>query len=63
MRTYTSREGLIFEGKRMLDCPEADKLAEKNGFVYAERLVAAFDGKDFQTNDEGKIVEISEEVF
>ncbi len=35
----TARDGLLWDGKRMIDCMEGDRLAVIAGFVYAEELV------------------------
>jgi hypothetical protein len=39
---YRAESGLIYQGNRFLDAPEADRLANSVGLVYAERLVEAF---------------------
>lgn len=62
MKVFTSKNGLIYEGDSILSASFADRLAEVNGFVYAERLVDAYAGKDFKTDDTGRILEISESI-
>ena len=47
MKTYSSRDGLLWEGERQLGVQEADQLAQAKGYVYAERLAQAFDGRTF----------------
>jgi hypothetical protein len=39
---YRAESGLIYQGNRFLNAPEADRLANSVGLVYAERLVEAF---------------------
>lgn len=63
VRTYKSKDGLIYEGERIVPAPEADRLARANNFLHAERLVQAFEGKEFTTNEEGIINEIAEDLF
>lgn len=36
---YT-QNGLLFRDKIMIDLPEADRVAQDNGFMYAEQLVS-----------------------
>lgn len=39
-----ARKGLLWIGKKDVDCPTADKIAHKYGFTCAERLVKAMGG-------------------
>lgn len=55
LRTLTSRGGLIYEGDRDLSAPEADRIAQRNGYVFAERLAAAYAGRSFVVDDDGRI--------
>jgi hypothetical protein len=41
-RGYRAESGLIYQDNRFLNAPEADRLANSVGLVYAERLVEAF---------------------
>lgn len=63
MTIYKSKDGVIMEGNRVLDTWDADRLARANNMMYAERLVSAFDGKEFTTDDNGKITEVSEDFI
>jgi hypothetical protein len=65
----TIKDGLVWEvinGKepRMLNAPEADRIAAKNGFVYAERLVKHYVGQtvalDSELNIHGRSSELME---
>jgi hypothetical protein len=38
---YRAESGLIYQGNRFLNAPEADRLANSVGLVYAERMVEA----------------------
>lgn len=35
----TTKDGLLWRGGKIIDLPEADRVAEKLGFIYAEDLV------------------------
>ena len=40
----TAKDGLLWIGKTDVPCQEADKIARKYGFQWAERLVKAMGG-------------------
>lgn len=46
-----------------LDVGEADALAQKNNFMFAERMVDAFDGKTIDIDDKTKKIKTIEEDF
>lgn len=63
----TVANGLMYRGdatrENMMDCPEADAIAQANGWMYAERITEEFDGKVLHINDETKKIETIEEDF
>ena len=48
MTEYSVHDGLIWKGKEDVGVQDADRIAQANGFTYAEQFVRAFDGKSFQ---------------
>ncbi len=51
-------KGLMFRGdanrKNMMDCYEADSIAQANDMLYAERITKEYDGKTLDINNETK---------
>lgn len=48
----TTKKGLLYRGDEMIVLPEADEVARKHGFMYAERFVAYLEekNKEAETN-------------
>ena len=53
--TYSVHDGLIWKGDKDVGLPEADYIAQANGFTYAERFVRAFDGKTIELDGDLKL--------
>jgi hypothetical protein len=54
------KNGLIYEvigprNERMLNCPEADQIAQANGLCYAENMVTKYQGKTLEIGRNLKI--------
>lgn len=43
LETITTRDGLLFIDGRELELPEADQVAQRHGYLYAERMVRALE--------------------
>lgn len=55
-------DGLLFEWdpllhdqERMIDAPEADRIASANGFTFAEQFVKAYEGETLELHADGLI--------
>jgi len=48
----TTKNGLLFRGDEMIVLPEADEVARKHGFMYAERFVAYLEEKEKKLKQE-----------
>lgn len=53
-------DGLIFEvsnprDEKIISCPQADEIAEANGFVYAERFVNYYKGRTLELDEKLKV--------
>jgi hypothetical protein len=42
----TTKEGLLWRDGKIIDLPEADRVARKNGFLYAEQFIKYLEKKD-----------------
>jgi len=42
----TTKNGLLWEDGELIKLPEADEVARKYGFVYAEQMVKALEEKN-----------------
>lgn len=51
------KEGVLMRPDgTLIDCPEADRIAQANDFTYAERLVKGWDGFTLTLDRDGKII-------
>ncbi len=41
----TTKNGLLYRDGKMIDLPEADKVAREHGYSFAEQLVKALEPK------------------
>ena len=64
MRKILIKNGLLWEQGKFRDLPWVDHFAEKNGFIYVERLVSAYpDNTILKIDEQEKIVESSKPMI
>jgi len=42
----TTKDGLLYRNGKIIELPEADKVARDHGFLYAERFVKSLEKKE-----------------
>jgi hypothetical protein len=52
----TVKDGVIWEGDKIIGTFQADRIAESNGLVYAERFCEKYNGQTLELDTKLKVI-------